>query len=94
MTMELDSVHNYSETLVLQRVTAALGARGADLDQEQLTDVVCLALNNLPPRYVRHTVDYLSHLTPREQRELEAAVDQAIAEAAGVIIRRRGSDQR
>lgn len=92
--MELDSVQNYFETLVLQRVTATLGARGEDLDQEQLTDVVCLALNNLPPRYVRHTVDFLSHLTPMEQRELEAAADQAITEAAATIKRRQGGDER
>jgi competence protein ComFB len=92
--MELESVHNYVETLVLQRVTETLGTRGEDLDQEQLTDVVCLALNNLPPRYVRHTVDYLSHLTPRELQELEAAADQAIVEAADVIRRRRGGGER
>ena len=50
-----DDIHNYYEHLVLERITQ-LG-----LDQtkstDYLADLCCLALNQVPPRYIRYEVD-------------------------------------
>ena len=44
-----------------------------------LADVACVALNRLPPRYIRHDVDYSFYLTERERAQNEAAINEAVA---------------
>jgi hypothetical protein len=38
-----------------------------------------VALNRLPPRYIRHAVDYSFYLTERERAENETAINEAVA---------------
>ena len=45
---------------------------------ELIADVACVALNRLPPRYIRHAVDNLFYLTERERAEVETAVREAV----------------
>ena len=45
---------------------------------EQLPDVACVALNRLPPRYIRHEVDLAFYLTERERLENERSVDESV----------------
>ena len=42
----------------------------ADND-DLLADVACVALNRLPPRYIRHEVDFAFYLSERERTESE-----------------------
>jgi hypothetical protein len=46
-----------------------------------LADVACVALNRLPPRYIRHIVDLSFYLTDRERLDNERAVDEAVHQA-------------
>ena len=47
-------------------------------DPHIMADVACVALNRLPPRYIRHDVDFSFYLTERERSENEAAIAEAV----------------
>ncbi len=49
-----------------------------ELDPDALCDVACVALNRLPPRYIRHEVDFSFYLTERERREIDTAINEAV----------------
>lgn len=73
-----ETIHNHHERAVLDAVLAAAADQG-HLDEEQvLADVACVALNRLPPRYIRHDVDYAFYLTERERAQNEAAINEAV----------------
>lgn len=74
-----DDIHNYYEHLVLERI-AKLG-----LDKtktaDYLADLCCLALNQVPPRYIRFEVDMAFYLPQSERRQMEMNVEYAISKA-------------
>lgn len=78
--MPFDSIHNYYEPLVNEAMMKIMAA-GETLDSDDLEDVACVALNKLPARYVRHTVDMVYYMTTDEReriyKEVEAAVKSA-----------------
>jgi hypothetical protein len=78
--MNVESIHNHHEKAVLDAVRAT-AARHAHLDGELLADVACVALNRLPPRYIRHEVDLAFYLSDKERIENERAVAEAVAYA-------------
>ena len=74
-----EELHNYFEYEVL----TALKARNLGLDADTFVDVLALALNELPPRYIRHKVDMV-YFTEREdltviKQQIELAIDHALA---------------
>ncbi len=46
-----------------------------------LQDIVCVALNMLPARYVRHDVDMAFFLTTQERADMDKAVKEAVQKA-------------
>jgi phage gp36-like protein len=76
-----NDIHNYYEHLVLEKIEI-LGL-GESKDEDYLADLCCLALNQIPPRYIRFGVDmsFYLHQTERLQMEMNAvnAVNQAIS---------------
>ncbi|MBL4584124.1 MAG: late competence development ComFB family protein [Pseudomonadales bacterium] len=76
---ELSEIHNYYERLVIEHALVVLGNTGDDV--ELLPDVVCVALNHLPPRYVRHDVDASFYLSPQERDEMERRIQEAVKDA-------------
>lgn len=81
--LTLGSVHNYYERLVLDAlerdpVTAAYS-------QDLLADLLCLALNRLPARYVRHDVDTAFYLTQEERVAMHTRINQAVQDAIAQI---------
>jgi competence protein ComFB len=76
---ELGNVHNYYERMVLAELPRQLGERMADVDFA--ADVACVALNHLPPRYIRHHVDMIFYLSPSENEEMQKKVEQAVTNA-------------
>lgn len=65
-----------------REVFAAVMASAPDypdisISTDLLCDVACVALNRLPPRYIRHIVDFSFYMTEQERLQ----TDQAIAEA-------------
>ena len=91
--MNFESIHNYYEKLVIEHIMEHLVGEQQITDQDFLEDVACLALNQLPARYVRHDVDTAFYLSSKERHEMALAVTQAI-ETAAEHIRRHGSEQR
>lgn len=83
--MEFESVHNYYERQVLEYLIQELGNEyGAD----RLADVACVALNHLPPRYIRHDVDMTFYLSPQEATEIRNKIAQACQDAITYVNRR------
>lgn len=81
--LTLGSVHNYYERLVLDALKRHPMTAAYSLDF--LADLLCLALNRLPARYVRHDVDTAFFLTEEEQMAMHTRVDQAVRDAIAQI---------
>lgn len=82
----IDSIHNYYEQLVLAEIHRQLGEtrRGGDF----VADAACVALNHLPPRYIRHAVDMAFYLSPKEREEMEDKVAAAVSQALAFVEQR------
>lgn len=79
----LDSIQNYYEDLVVAAVLKH--TQNLDLGAEYLADVVCVALNHLPPRYYRHGVDMAYYTSPVERQELADKVELAVKDALASV---------
>lgn len=77
------SVHNYYERLVFEQLRRA--SDRAARDANFMADVACVALNRLPPRYVRHDVDMTFFLSPVEHDEILDKVAHAVNEALSYV---------
>lgn len=79
MMSELETVHNYYERLVLTEMRDQL--RGKSLDDNQMADIACIALNHLPPKYIRYDIDMSFYMSGQEHLETEERVRNAVAKA-------------
>ena len=75
----LDNIHNYYESLVVESLAEL--TEGKTHETDFLIDVVCVALNHLPPRYIRHEVDMIYYLSPIEAQEMRDKVKNATKDA-------------
>lgn len=75
----LDSVHNYYEHLVFEQLHQVLADKLDDNDY--IADIACVALNQLPPRYIRHDVDMAFYLPSSERSLIAEQVTKAVEEA-------------
>lgn len=74
----LDTIDNFYERLVADAVEET---REDTDSQDTLSDIMCVALNRLPPRYFRHTIDMMFYLADPELQEMRDRVAAAVAEA-------------
>ena len=82
MHAEFATIHNHHERAVLDAVASmATNFPLAASEPGLLADVACVALNRLPPRYIRHEVDLVFYLTEKERSEMTRAVDEAVRSA-------------
>jgi competence protein ComFB len=84
---DIDSVHNYYEHIVLEEIDRQLSDRQESMDF--IADVACVALNHLPPRYIRHNVDMAFYLSPKESREMDEKVAASVRKALAFVDQRR-----
>ncbi|MDH5300034.1 MAG: late competence development ComFB family protein [Gammaproteobacteria bacterium] len=77
--MRFESVHNYYEQLVYQEILGSLKLN--EFTADEIEDIACIALNHLPPRYIRHRVDFTFYLSPIEQAEIFSKVKNAVTTA-------------
>lgn len=80
---DVDFIHNYYERRVLQEIIDTVAR--AQQDREFLADVACVALNRLPPRYIRHDVDMTFFMSPQEMQEIENKVTAAVKAAVAYV---------
>lgn len=85
--MNYGSVHNYFERLVFDEI-AMNAARYLISTPDILEDIACVALNRLPPRYIRHDIDLAFYLTSQERESIEASVRDAVRDAANYVLAR------
>jgi hypothetical protein len=74
-----DDIHNYYEHLVLEHI-AELKLPLAS-DEDYIADLCCLALNQLPPRYIRYEVDMSFYLAQSERQQMEMNTQDAVNKA-------------
>jgi hypothetical protein len=91
-TEMLDSIHNYYERLVLEQ--AQRSDERCRRDHDFLADVACVALNRLPPRYIRHDVDTTFYLSPQELQEIADKVMATVGEAISYVASRDAQNTR
>jgi hypothetical protein len=82
--MEVASVHNYYERIVTETI-ANSNSRALD-DADFMADVSCVALNHLPPKYIRHDVDMSFFMSPVEREEITNKVQQAVDHAIAFVL--------
>jgi hypothetical protein len=89
MIADFDTILNYYEQAVFRRVAsgAAEYPQLAD-DGEVLADVACVALNRLPPKYIRNQVDMNFFMSSEDRAKIEAAVDAAVTFAFRFMVSR------
>lgn len=91
---DLDFLHNYYERLVVQEIFDQ-SERVQQGDRDFLADVACVALNRLPPRYIRHDVDMTFFMSPQDMEEIERKVANAVSDALRYVeSRERGENPR
>ncbi|MBB1162822.1 late competence development ComFB family protein [Aquariibacter albus] len=88
MHASFESIHNIHETAVIEAVQA-LRSEYPAVEAELLPDVACVALNRLPPRYIRHSVDLAFYQAEREREELAALQAQTVRQAFEFVQARR-----
>ncbi len=74
-----DQIHNYYELKVIEAIEDM--ARPKGFSEDQLVDLTCLALNNLPSRYFRHEVDMVFYMSGHELDEIHQKARMAVSEA-------------
>lgn len=86
MSADFTSVRNHNEQAVFDAVLKhAERYPGLAHRPELLGDVACVALNRLPPRYIRHEVDFVFYLSERERGESERQLLDAVDYAFGFV---------
>ncbi len=84
---DMDSIHNYYEKLVLEEIIR-ISERVQNGDREFLSDVACVALNRLPPRYIRHDVDMTFFMSPLELNEITDKIHSSVKTALHYVEQR------
>ena len=84
--MDFSSVHNTHEKTVFAAVTAA-SARypGVSDDPELMADVACVALNRMPPHYIRHGADLAFFTTEKERQAITRNIGESVDFAFGYV---------
>ena len=86
MAQDFSSLYNHHEREVLAKVMElAEQYTNLNLDSDTLCDIACVALNRLPPRYIRHEVDFSFYLTERERIEIDVAINEAVSYAYNFV---------
>lgn len=86
-------ITNYYEQLVTDHLWRLKEEATEPLTQSFLDDVACLALNSLPPCYVRSAIDKSAAITEKDYEEMFDQTRKAI-EKAIVKVKRNPHDER
>lgn len=85
--VDMAHFHNFYEHLVIDEIL--FSDKEAAGDEDYRSDVACVALNHLPPRYVRHDVDMSFFLSPQEYSEIEEKISKSVQNAIKIVRKNR-----
>ena len=91
--MAFNNIHNYFEKLVFDAIQDKLNDNKLEYDEDFLGDIACVALNQLPSRYVRHNVDMVFYMTSEEREQNQVIVEDAVAMAIDYVNKHRQSER-
>ncbi len=77
-------IRNYYEQLVADEILQRVGS-SKHSDSDYMADVACVALNHLPPRYIRYEVDMAFYMSPDELKDIQERVNQAVTHALAFV---------
>ena len=84
--MDFSSVYNTHEKTIFEAVSAAAPRYpGIADDAGLLADVACVALNRMPPHYIRHSVDLAFFTTEKERQAVLRNVAESVDFAFGYV---------
>ena len=84
--MDFSSVYNIHEKTIFEAVAiAAPRYPGIANNDGLLADVACVALNRMPPHYIRHSVDLAFFTTEKERRTTQRNIDESVDFAFGYV---------
>ncbi len=83
MTIEIE---NYYEHLLLEEINQRIIAGELENDEDTLSDIACLAMNNLPSRYAHHAVDMAFFLSEDERAQMYSKVHIALNNAVEKVL--------
>jgi Late competence development protein ComFB len=87
LEQDTDFIHNFYERRVIEAIHQ-LSERVQQGDRNFLADVACVALNRLPPRYIRYDVDMTFFTSPQEMIEIEDKINKAVVYAIEYVTKR------
>ena len=78
MSATYGAVHNHHEQAVFDAVNAGALAYPDLANKNLLTDVACVALNRIAPKYIRHDVDFSFYLNNTDRSDNERLIAEAV----------------
>ena len=91
--MAFDNIQNYFERLVCGVIQAKVNDDQIEDDDDLLGDIACVALNQLPSRYVRHNVDMIFYMTTEEREQNQTLAEEAVIMAIDYVEKHRHSER-
>lgn len=79
--MNINGIYNYYEQMVCSEIMKVMENPDQPLSSDDFEDIACIALNQLPARYVRHGVDVAYYLANEEMASICLAVADAVKSA-------------
>lgn len=76
-----DLFENFYERLVIERLNEELQKQDREVTEDYFSDVACIALNHLTPRYIRYHIDAAFYITSTERQQMEQSVEKAVKDA-------------
>lgn len=89
--MAYETIHNYYENMVQDKINDLIEANLIDPDRSLIEDIACVALNQLPARYVKHDVDMAYYMTIKERETMEYDVHRAVTAAVEYVSQNRSN---
>lgn len=91
--MTFETINNYFEKLVFEVIKEKLQSNELEQDNDLLADIACVALNQLPARYVRHNVDMIFYMTLEEKEQNQIIVEDAVDMAVDYVNKHRHNER-
>lgn len=86
-------IHNYYEQMVAEEILTRILKVKPNASVDFMADVACVALNKLPPRYIRHEVDMAFYMSPDELLQTRQRVMEAVTDALAFVAHHHRVDE-